>query len=98
MLVLPRWRVGLVSGRQLLRTPTGLLRLGEVRQALAPQRLAQLQQPARLDLADALAGDAVGPRHLLQRARVAVLQPEAQLDDLPLPRRQRPQDLGDALA
>src|SRR5262249_10310893 len=52
-----------------------LLRLGEVGQALAPQRLPQLEQAAGLDLADALAGDAVGPGHLLQRPRVAVAQP-----------------------
>src|SRR5207245_2463085 len=74
------------------------LRLGELRQPLASQRLPQLQQAARLDLADALAGDAVGPRHLLQGPRLAVAQAEAQLDDLALARGQRSQHLADALA
>ena len=50
------------------------LRLGELGQALAAQRLPQLEQAARLDLADPFAGDAVGARHLFQRARLAVAQ------------------------
>jgi hypothetical protein len=37
---------------------------------LAPQRLPQLQQAARLDLADALAGDAVGLNHLLAESKI----------------------------
>src|SRR5207249_3097131 len=57
-----------------------LLRLGELREALAAERLTQFQQPARLDLADALAGDAVGPRHLFQRLRLAIAQAETHLD------------------
>src|SRR5262249_24536752 len=75
-----------------------LFYLGEVRQALTADRLAQLQQPARLNLPDPLAGDAVGPRHLLEGARVAVAEAETQLNDLALARRQRPQHLADALA
>ena len=53
-----------------------LLRLGKLRQALAAKRLAELEQAARLDLADAFAGDAVGLGHLVQRPRLAVRRPK----------------------
>src|SRR5947209_3797466 len=91
---LAAWRTRL--GRKRRNGPSFHVR--ELGEALAPQRLTQLQQAARLDLADALARDAVGAGHLFQRLRVAVLQPEAQLDHLALARRQRPQHLADALA
>src|SRR5947209_3763071 len=71
----------------------GLLSFGEFREAFAAEGLAQLQQAARFDLTDALTGDAVGLGHLFERARLAVLQPEPQLDYLALTRRQRAQHL-----
>src|SRR5437867_1677441 len=71
-------------------------RIGEPRQALAAQRLPQLQQTARLDLPNAFAGDAVGLGDLIQGPRLAVPQAEAQLDDLAFPRRQRAQHLCNA--
>ena len=57
----------------------------------------QLDQAARLNLADALARDAIGPRYLFQRPRLAVAQTETQLDDLPLARGQRTKHFADAL-
>src|SRR5262245_61855931 len=68
------------------------LGLGELGEALAAERLAELEKTAGLDLADALASDAVLAGHLFQRARLAVLEAEAHLDHLSLARRQRPQD------
>src|SRR5579872_4939286 len=60
------------------------LRLGE-----QPQFLERVV----LDLADALAGDVERPSHLVERLRVATVEPEPELDDaaLALPQqRQRP--------
>src|SRR5579862_4235991 len=48
----------------------------EIRQALAPQWLPQLQQTARLDLSNPFARDAIRPRHLFQGARMTVAQSE----------------------
>src|SRR5262249_53444585 len=67
-------------------------------QPLTANRLPQLEQPTSLDLPDAFTGDAIGPRHLVQGARLAIPQTEPQLDHLPLARRQRPQHLGNPLA
>src|SRR4051812_4425101 len=71
-----------------------LFRFGKLGQALAAEWLPQLEQAAGLDLANALTGDAIRPGHFLQRPGLAVLEPEAQLDHLALPRCQRPQHLG----
>src|SRR5205085_11563881 len=71
---------------------------GELGEPLAAQWLAELEQPAGLDLPDALARDAVDLGHLVERPRLAIPQAEAQLDHLALARRQRPQHLADALA
>src|SRR5690348_1416987 len=57
-------------------------------QALQYLRMAQLGKRARLDLAHALPRDAELAAHLLQREGVAIAQPEAQLQDQPLARRQ----------
>src|SRR6516165_7163965 len=78
-----------------------LLRLSlfrKPRQALAAERLAQLDQAAGFDLTDALAGDAIALGHFVQRARLAVLQAETQLDHFPFPRRQGAEHLSDAVA
>src|SRR5262245_11050997 len=47
--------------------------------------MTQLGERFRLDLADALAGDAELLADLLERAHLAVVEPEAQAHDLPLP-------------
>src|SRR5207302_10380654 len=60
----------------------------EVLEPLAPAGMAELAGRLRLDLADAFAGDAELLAHLFQGARAAVVEPEAQLEDLPLARRQ----------
>ena len=73
------------------------LDFGEVREAMPTQRLPKLQQPARLDLTNALAGDAVGSCHFLQRARLAVAEAEAKLDHFAFARRQRPQHFGNPI-
>ena len=49
--------------------------------------MAQLAQRLRLDLADALAGDAELAADLLERAAAAVFEAEAQLQHLALARR-----------
>src|ERR1022692_4134836 len=51
-------------------------------------RVAQFAQGLGLDLADAFAGDLVLVADLLQRARVAVVQPVAELQDSALALRQ----------
>src|SRR5437867_3570691 len=58
--------------------------LGEAGEALAAQRLPQLDQATRLDLPDALAGDAVAARHFIKRPRLAVSQAKAKLDHFAL--------------
>src|SRR5262249_56012073 len=65
----------------------------ELGEQLAPHGLAQLDQPAVLDLADALARQAELAGDLLQRPRAAVLQAEAHLQHGPVARRQRAQRL-----
>src|SRR4051794_9816227 len=69
-----------------------------VAQLLAAQRVAQLGQGLRLDLADALAGDAELLADLLERAGLAVVEAEAEPDDLLLPVRQPGQRFHDRLA
>src|SRR3954471_12866916 len=54
--------------------------------------MTQLRQRLRLDLPDPLSGDPELLADLLERARVAVDEAEAQLDDLLLPVRERVQD------
>src|SRR5438128_10713178 len=71
---------------------------GEAGEALAAQRLPQLDEAAGLDLPDALAGDAVAARHFIQRPRLAVAQPKAKLDHFALALRQRAQHFADAVA
>src|SRR3954469_11487397 len=65
------------------RDPSVSLKI--IAQLLAAGRMAQLGEGLGLDLADPLAGDAELAPDLLQGARVAVGQAEAQLDDLLLP-------------
>src|SRR5207253_10660935 len=55
-----------------------LVRIGELFASLAAGRLAELEQAAGLDMADAFAGDPVEPGHLGERQRGAIPQPEAQ--------------------
>ena len=55
--------------------------------------MAQLREGLALDLADALARDAELAADLLERARVAVEQAEAELDDLLLTLGERVEDV-----
>src|SRR5512147_3338193 len=57
-----------------------------------PRGVAQLAQRLRLDLADALAGDAVQAADFLERVLGAVGEPEALGEDFLLARRQRLHD------
>lgn len=61
----------------------------KILELFAAARVAQLSQCFRLNLADALAGDVKFLADLLKRARMAVLQTEAQGKDLFLARRER---------
>src|SRR5438128_12223954 len=61
----------------------------------SPGRVAELGERLRLDLADPLTGDAELPPHLLERPRPPVRQAEPELEDPPLPGRQRPEDRDD---
>src|SRR5579864_603392 len=63
--------------------------LDKVFEPFAPAWMPQLPQRLRLDLPDPLARHAELPAHLFQRSRTAVVEPEAQLEHLPLPRRER---------
>src|SRR5207248_3030603 len=69
----------------------------ELFEPLGPRRVAQAAQRLCLDLADALAGDAELLAHLLERHRPAVVEPEAEPDDLVLALGQRGQYLADLL-
>ena len=63
--------------------------LGEVvAETLGARGVPQLAQRLRLDLTNALAGDAELAPHLFQRAAAVVLQTEAKLEYLPFSRRQ----------
>src|SRR5258708_23064888 len=73
--------------------PSWLLQV--VAELLRTRRVAQLAQRLGLDLADALAGDAEALAHLFERPLVAVDQPETQLQDAPLSRRERVEDVFD---
>src|SRR2546421_2379165 len=59
--------------------------LDAILKALCLGETFELLQRVVLDLADALAGHAERAADLLQRARLLALEPEAQLDHLPLP-------------
>src|SRR6266496_1090033 len=62
-----------------------------VAELLAPGGMAQLRQRLRLDLPDPLPRHPKLPTNLLQRPRVAIRQPEPQLNNLLLPLTQRVQ-------
>src|SRR6266545_5684163 len=66
-----------------------------VPELLRPGRMAELAERLRLDLPDPLPGDAELPPDLLERPRLPVGQAEPELDDPPLPVRQRPEDRDD---
>src|SRR6266545_3795347 len=66
-----------------------------VPELLRPGRMAELAERLRLDLPDPLPGDAELPPDLLERPRLPVPQAEPELDDPPLPGRQRPEDRDD---
>src|SRR5207237_399505 len=92
------WRAN--EPRLLAHCPNNLVRrrvLQEVAQLRGARAVAQLAQRLRLDLADALAGDAELAAHLLQRALAPVVQPEAELQHAPLAARQRVQHVLDLL-
>src|SRR5690606_2329912 len=65
--------------------PLELLAVAEVAQLLAAVGMPELGQGLRLDLADPLPGDPELPPDLLERARLPVLEAEAEADDLLLP-------------
>src|SRR5689334_19162230 len=66
------------------RTSTSVVTLVQiVLELLRARGVAQLAQRFRLDLANALAGDAELAAHLLERAAAAVLQAEAELQHPP---------------
>src|ERR1700686_3429360 len=67
----------------------------EVGQATAARRVAHLAQGLGLDLTDALTGHPEAAAPLVERARMAVDEPEAQLDHAPLPGRERVEDVFD---
>jgi hypothetical protein len=64
----------------------------------APRGVAELRQRAGLELADALAGEAEVAADVVERARLAVEQAEAQLEDDPLALRQAGDDVEQLLA
>src|SRR5215213_817703 len=64
-----------------------------VPQLLRAARVAQLAERLRLDLADALSGDAELAANLFQRPLAPVVQAEAKLEYAPLAARQRVQDI-----
>src|SRR6266508_3096587 len=63
----------------------------------SPGRMAELGERPRLDLADPLTGDAELPPDLLERPGLPVSQAEPELEDPPLPGRQRLKDGGDVI-
>src|SRR5215207_2354410 len=78
------------------RPGCGSARLDAVLEALRLGQALELLQRVVLDLADPLARDAEGAADLLERARLFAVQPEAELDHLPLPlgeRRERVVDV-----
>src|SRR6266540_7129469 len=68
-----------------------------VPELLRPGRMAELAERLRLDLPDPLPGDAELPPHRLERPRLPVRQAEPELDDPPLPGRQRGEDRDDVI-
>src|SRR6266851_1077177 len=62
---------------------------GEVEQRLRAARVTQLRQRLLLELPDPLAGQTQRPADLVERVRVAVIQPEPHRHDRRLARRQR---------
>src|SRR6266540_3833695 len=68
-----------------------------VPELLRPGRMAELAERLRLDLPDPLPGDAELPPDLLERPRLPVRQAEPELDDPPLPGRQRGEDRDDVI-
>src|SRR5581483_11520387 len=65
--------------------------------ARVARRVPQLRHRACLDLADALAGEVEVLAHLFERARLAAVEAEAQLQDLALALVERGQQPGDLL-
>ena len=59
--------------------------------------MAELRHRLGFDLPDPLPSEAELPSHLLERPGLSVSQPEAELDDPPLPCRQRLEDRDDLI-
>src|SRR5581483_2028334 len=70
-------------------SPRARKRLGQLPKPLGLGQLLQLLERVVLDLPDALARDAEGATHLLERQRLVPAQSVPQLDHLALPLRQR---------
>src|SRR5207253_11019984 len=73
-------------------------RLDAILEALRLRKRLELLERVVLDLPDALPRHAEGAADLLERARLLALQPEPQLDHLPLALRQRLERLLDVVA
>src|SRR5215470_4683495 len=67
------------------------LALDERAKSATAQRMAQLAEGLRLDLADPLTGDAEAPADFLERVLALLADPEAEAEDLLLLRGQRRQ-------
>src|SRR5438128_9892913 len=87
-----------VRGLTPCRSPADSSGLDAVLEALSLWQRLELLQRVVLDLPDPLAGDAERTPHLLERTRLLALEPEAQLDHLPLALRQRRERVLDVLA
>src|SRR6185312_6936386 len=85
------------SAIKVAKPPLFLVGIGELFEALAAGRLTELQQAAGLDLADALAGDAIQASHLVERFRSTVLEAEAELDHFAFARGQALEHFVDAV-
>src|SRR5713226_193912 len=84
------WGLATAAGRHAsehsaTKTASSRRLLQIIPQLLRTRRVAQLAQRLRLNLPDALAGDAEALADLLQRPLVAVDQPEPELQNAPLP-------------
>ena len=64
-------------------------------EVLTTLRVTQLRKRLCLDLANSLAGDPKGSTNLFEGARTAIVETEAQPDDLLLPRCELAKNLGD---
>ncbi len=84
-------------GRAVYAEPVGRVPLGDVADALGIGERAELLQPLVLDLPDALARDVECASHLVERSRLATVEPVPQLEHHALPLREVVQDRAERL-